>query len=657
MNIDEIRKKEFSIFFSGVESDKYFEIVAKETNTMLMSYHYLQRKGKKFLQDIYEKYPDLQLIIDSGAHTFMNKDEYQNKPIDYWEKYLEKYTAWAISNKEHIYAIADLDIDGLVGVDVVNAWREKYFQPLKEQGISVIYVWHQVRGLKDWEVMCKKYDYVGMSLNEKEAEFDNNKISNMFNIAKRYSTLIHGFAVTGFDMMCSFPWRSVDSTTWLVGTQYGELNYFDGRCMKRLKKAKWKKQFKNKLIKLGANWELAGREEPYELIRINVLTFIAVEAHVRKRIKNKSYWLTQSKIVEEDVEAYERGTLPEDEWFKGEMEDYKSYAKGLGIDTRAEKLVIIDLIADFCAFIRFDREILDTYTTEELFALCDCFSIKGINTSKKALEVLPQCFKEHAEGKRAEYSNLIDEVVDFTKTKGKEREEYLEEEEFVSLDLSKKECDSFLAGFLPENHSDMPEVDVYDAELRKQGVVVTRNEEGKFIKAHRDIRKPKKLYSNKMYQLSCSTCYKGEDCPDYKEGYVCAYNKMFKRFNTRNKEDLMDAMHSIVETSLERLQRMQMFEMMDGGTADVNVTQLMEQSMKYLQMMNQIDIMGKQIVAQRRVFVDENGHVETREELRANPQEGGIMSRLFGGGSVTSQPTNKEEEPINITPEKTEEDK
>jgi len=654
VNINDIRKSEVSIFFSGVESDKYFNIVAKETSTMLMSFHYLQRKGKKFIQGLLEVCPNLQLIVDSGAHTFMNKEEYENKPIEYWEKYLDKYTKWALENKDHVYAIAELDIEGLVGVDTVNRWREEYFKPLEEQGVTVIYVWHACRDLKDWETMCNKYDYVGISLNEKEAEYDDKKLSTMFNLAKKHLTLVHGFAVTGFDMMCSYPWRSVDSTTWLIGTQYGEINYFDGRCMKRLKKDKWKRQFKNKLIKLGANWALAEREEPYELIRINVLTFLEVEAHVRKRIKTKSYWLSNKgvKVVEEDIEELPRGTLPAVEWFDGDCVDWKPYAKVLGIDTNGNMDEVISLIGTFKAFIEFDKEKLDMFTTEELFAFCDVFGVSDVNTSKKALEALPQCFKDHADRKRSEYSNLSEEEVDLTKIKGKEREQYIEEEQTIALDLSKKDCDSYLAGLLGQG-SDMPEVDAYDDELRKQGIVVVRDEKGKFLKGQKHVRKPKKIYSDSMYQLSCSTCYKSGDCPDYQAGYVCAYNKMFKRFSTRNRDDLMDAMHSIVEGNLERLQRMMMFEMMDGGMVDANVTSLMDTNMKYLQMMTQMETMGKQIVAQRKVVVDENGTVETIEEVRGNGDQGGILSRLFGGMSFnTNKEANSEEETIDITPEK-----
>lgn len=182
----------FCIFFSGVEPERYFEITTKETNTLLMSYHYFSRKGKKFVQDRFEKCPNLKLIIDSGAHTFIQKeDEYRKKPLEFWEKYLEGYVKWARENRDHVFAVVELDIDYIVGEDKVEEWREKYFEPLRADGIEVIYVWHTIRGEANWETMCQKYPYVGFSLQgDKDLTVD--KCMRMANTARKYGSRIHG---------------------------------------------------------------------------------------------------------------------------------------------------------------------------------------------------------------------------------------------------------------------------------------------------------------------------------------------------------------------------------------------------------------------------------------------------------------------------------
>jgi hypothetical protein len=92
---------------------------------------------------------------------------------------------------------------------------------------------------------------------------------------------------------------------------------------------------------------------------------------------------------------------------------------------------------------------------------------------------------------------------------------------------------------------------------------------------------------------------------------------------------------------------MMMFEQMDGGFADQNVTSLIDQNMKYLNMLAEMESRGKKITAQQRIVIDENGKTETVTTVSANPQSGGILQKLFSGGFE-----KKEDDFIDITPEK-----
>lgn len=187
----DLAKKEFSLFFSGVESDSYFDIVMKESNNILMSYLYIQKKPKKFLQERFAEHPNVRLLLDSGVHTFYKKiEDYKKKDLAWWENYLEKYTQFARDNREHVFAVVELDIDGIVGVAKVNEFREKYFKPLEADGIQVCYVWHQVRGEVEWERMCQTYSYVGFSLQEQDMTVE--KCVRLSNIARKYGARIHG---------------------------------------------------------------------------------------------------------------------------------------------------------------------------------------------------------------------------------------------------------------------------------------------------------------------------------------------------------------------------------------------------------------------------------------------------------------------------------
>ena len=196
----------------------------------------------------------------------------------------------------------------------------------------------------------------------------------------------------------------------------------------------------------------------------------------------------------------------------------------------------------------------------------------------------------------------------------------------------------------------MPEVEAYDKELQTLGIIPVRDEKGRFLKGQKVVRKPKNVYSDLMPKLNCDTCYASGKCPEYQAGYVCAYNKLFKRFNTRNREDVMDAIHSLVELNLSRLQRQAIFEVLDGGMADATVTQLLDQNIKLLNLLQQIGQQQRAVIAQKKTVVTEDGKMETIETIQANPDQGGILAKMFSFGGQSRQ-YKDEEEPIDITPQ------
>ena len=116
-----------------------------------MSYYYLQQKPKDFLKKRIEKAPNVKVFIDSGAHTFMSKPEFENKPLSFWENYAENYVQFVRDNKDFIFACANLDLELLFGIEQIDEWDEKYFKPLEKEGISacrlLLYFRDRVRNL------------------------------------------------------------------------------------------------------------------------------------------------------------------------------------------------------------------------------------------------------------------------------------------------------------------------------------------------------------------------------------------------------------------------------------------------------------------------------------------------------------------------------
>ena len=156
--------------------------------------------------------------------------------------------------------------------------------------------------------------------------------------------------------------------------------------------------------------------------------------------------------------------------------------------------------------------------------------------------------------------------------------------------------------------------------------------------------------------MSCDTCYAAAKCPEFKSGYVCAYNKMFDRFDTRDMGDIVQAMQGIVDYNMSRMQRSMIMETLNG-TIDPVTTQLMDTNIRYMQMLKQLYETGSPEVLRQTRILRADGTQETTTSI-TNPQSGGIMEKLFGNMMKSNSEADKKEdkeenkeEVIDVVPE------
>lgn len=117
-------------------------------------------------------------------------------------------------------------------------------------------------------------------------------------------------------------------------------------------------------------------------------------------------------------------------------------------------------------------------------------------------------------------------------------------------------------------------------------------------------------------EFQCSTCSIGPECPEFKEGYVCAFNKAFTSFESRSVDDVLGLMKHIVNKNTERMLRgMLSEEIVEGGQLNMNVTRqsdvVMSQARALLELQRDVN----------RVTVTVTGPGEQKQ---------GILSKLFG---------------------------
>jgi hypothetical protein len=654
-----------SIIISGVESNTYWDIVVNkcEMKTVLMSYHYLQGKPKGFLADRMKKYElesdlisgqkkySVSILIDSGAHTFFQSDEWGEKEESFWDDYLTKYTAFVRDNKDYIFACANLDIEGLVGIDKVNEWNQKYFKPLEDEGIQVCYIWHAERGNSGWEDYCDKHSYIGISMENDTVTVQ--QLMRYLTIAKKTNTRVHGMALTKTEIMVRVPFFSCDSTTWLVGQQYGELNWFNGRKMQRLSKQEWQRMYKTKLLKepFNADWDrlingMGGRGDTYELLRLNVIAYRLAEEHIRDRLKSKMYWMQtgySSSKPEKELRSIEDIELPEKEWYFGEADGYQKYLSELEIDPQSfSKDEAVNILYFFYMFLKNDSDALDEIEDEVLINYAKQLLGGSIDNRDDAIEGLREYYIGNATGERNDFR---EEEVESNAPQ--ERQKYVEEDAFAVIDLSEEQIFRNNSTLLPPpKPDDMPEVTAYDEELKNHGITITRDSTGRFIKGQQKVRKPKNVYSDLYPKLACNTCYKSGDCPQYKAGFVCAFDKMFKRFDSRNLEDVVESMQGMANFNMERLQRAMLFETLDGGMPTPEVTGLIDQNIRIMEKMKElIDHTPKAVLEQRRIL-KADGSEETTTTMNVNPTSGGILSQIFGADDSKKKKPSKNDDII-----------
>lgn len=639
----------FSMMFSGVEDERNFNILYNMgVRNFLISFHYVQRKHLST-----KKYKEMgvKFFVDSGAFTYMNDINCEKFTIEQWESHIESYLKWVRKNSDIIFAIANLDLELLVGGEQVQKWNEKYFEPfMLETGIPVCFIYHEEAPKLSWEQYCQRYPYVGVSLVTSNVDTFKWCLDKL-RISEKYRSLVHGMGMTQTSLLTKLPFYTVDSTTWLVGLQYGEINYWTGTKMTRLKKDKWKGSMLERLVSKGFDKQKLLDEDKEEMVKVNVQAFIEAEVFIQSRLKSLMYWLKPESInrSEEDLESI---NYPSAEWLEtayDKGEDWETYAKSFNVTTE-DKETSINCIMDITIFMNWDNEEYQSrkeliYTPEFIKELHDTWINRIVTSDEERINDLKEFFKEVLLGKTDKLLVLgtnFDRIV-------KERDDYVTDEEYEIADVSDMDLQNTMMKYLPApvEGSPAPEISDLDDEIfKEEGIVPVRDSQGRFLKGQKQVLKPKKMYSNKYPKMACDMCINAQKCPEYKAGYVCAYNKMFERYNTRDMGDIIQAMQGIVDFSLIRLQRGMLTETMNGGLPDPSVTGMMNQTMGLLTQLQRMYEVGNQEVIRQTKIVRSDGTQEMTTQV-SNPQRGGILSQIFGSmGSDNTEETEETTETI-----------
>lgn len=169
------------------------------------------------------------IFLDSGAHSIyeliMKKQGkgYEYVETDEFWKYVDAY---ALFIKEHQHLL-----DVYVSVDIIFrpdlSWRvQKYMEDMHK--LKPLPVYHHGEDFKWLKLYIDNYDYVGIGGLGQDVtksawmQATGDPAFDLMCDAKGMPRVkAHGFAMTSPDIVMSYPWYSIDSTSWVLYGKYG----------------------------------------------------------------------------------------------------------------------------------------------------------------------------------------------------------------------------------------------------------------------------------------------------------------------------------------------------------------------------------------------------------------------------------------------------
>lgn len=244
---------------------------------ILLSYHYYKDTDLDALFAKYFTRPYPDVFADSGAFSAMT----QGIKITCAE-----YATW-VKRWQHLFSVyANLDVIK----DADATWKNQ-IELEDKHGIEPIPAFHILESF-DWlERYVDRYSYIALGVAGQQAKRDAvmRWLLQCFKIAGKQS-VFHGFALTSWNIMNTFRWYSVDSSSWGSGFRFGTVPLFDERRGKfvkgRLGKSKDWKKHASLVRSLGFSpLDFADRErnDRAKICAISALSYMKAEQWLRRR--------------------------------------------------------------------------------------------------------------------------------------------------------------------------------------------------------------------------------------------------------------------------------------------------------------------------------------------------------------------------------------
>lgn len=189
----------------------------------LVSYYYLQSPSVlKDLLGVQSKKKELDLFLDSGAFSAMTMEK---------QIALKTYARFLLDYRDYFTIYANLDV-------IRDAEKTLHYQRILEEeyGLSPLPVFHVNEDWRYLDYYLERYRYIALGVAGSPHHSYLPWLVKCFQIAGNHA-VFHGFGITTWEVLCAFPWYSVDSASWSAGVRYGRVPVFDEeqRCFQMVR--------------------------------------------------------------------------------------------------------------------------------------------------------------------------------------------------------------------------------------------------------------------------------------------------------------------------------------------------------------------------------------------------------------------------------------
>lgn len=206
------------IFLSGVEQgwspdgvDRLIESGVK-LHWNLMSYYYIRADMEEFAERVRDN-SEL-ILIDSGAHSFQF-----GKKVDF-ETYTQEYADFIKRfDRPNVLGYFEMDIENVIGYPKVLELRKR----LERVSDKIIPVWHPLRGIDDYEKMCKAYAGKVIAIGGfRNTDIKDEQYLMFIKVARKYNCKVHCLGMTRNKVLDKVPFDYTDSCAWAMTAIYGK---------------------------------------------------------------------------------------------------------------------------------------------------------------------------------------------------------------------------------------------------------------------------------------------------------------------------------------------------------------------------------------------------------------------------------------------------